>query len=151
MEETFRKWFREPDGPREVFGLLSSGTWGGAGDRAVVILPNEVRFNVYDGPGRRRRRTLSTEEMAKFRDWIRSHRVDELAPFDQAVADGVQYKYVHLTPAGGRRVYMNNPPGGDGSFSRVSFGPGPHDPDPWIYGRLVERFIALEGAPMEVV
>ena len=151
MEEGFRRWFRDPDAPDEIFGLLSTGTWGGAGDRAVVILPGETRFNVYDGPGRRRRRILSAQETEKFRSWVASHRVDELAPFDQGTMDGVQYNYVHLTRDGGRRVYMNNPPGGDRGFSRVSFGPGPHDPDPWVYGRLVERFIALQRAPMEVV
>ncbi|MDB6003092.1 MAG: hypothetical protein JWR15_79, partial [Prosthecobacter sp.] len=46
---------------------------------------------------------------ASLTQFISQNQVDELPPLTLQVDDGIQYEYVSITSAGGRRVFMNNP------------------------------------------
>ena len=149
-EKQIREWVLRAGGPREIFALLTSGVWGDDGQRVVFVEAGKAVLRCFDGGGRVRVRILAPDELEKLRAWLTAQRADDLAPFDEGAMDGLQLEYVRVTRDGGRRVFMNNPPGGNQEFSRVEIGGRAKDPDPRIYGQLVEQFTALSGAPMDV-
>ena len=57
--------------------------------------------------------------------------MEALGPLETNVADGIQFEFVRVAPAGGRRVFMNNPS---------------HGRDP-VYQKLCETFLALLAKP----
>ena len=67
----------------------------------------------------RHKRTLTPDEFNRLLDFIEQHEIDDLPRLDTPVADGVQYEYLHLTPHGGRRIFMNNPDHAAGSVYDV--------------------------------
>ena len=130
------------DGPREILALLGN-------DSFLLIYLDRIKLLVDDGNGRSQEREVSVGELAGLRKWLEEEQVDDLKMFDTNTADGVQYEYLHLSRAGGRRVYMNNPPGTNAA-PRVEFGGQPPGPDPQIYGELTARFNALNDARLKV-
>jgi hypothetical protein len=148
-EEHLRTLVRADDGPREILALLSEGYWGNIGQRLVLVFADRTVLRWLDGGGRQRERMVTPEELARLRAWLAAHEAENLAPFDQGAADGSQYEFVRVTRDGGRRVFMNNPPG-RAPFSAVFPGGHANEPDPSIYGRLVEQFEAVSSLPMEV-
>ncbi len=61
------------DGPREVFALLTFGTWGDDGQRLVLVYADKTVLRCLDGGGRMRERLLAPEELEKLRAWITKH------------------------------------------------------------------------------
>ncbi|MCL2647376.1 MAG: hypothetical protein FWD61_10300, partial [Phycisphaerales bacterium] len=107
-EADLRKRLKEPDGPSEVYGLLGWGSWTGP-EHGVVEVCGEKYWLRHDlGNGKTRSRQLTAEEVGQLKALV-AKKIDELPPLEHVVFDGIQYEYVHLTKAGGRRVFMNNP------------------------------------------
>lgn len=149
-EESLRQLVLRDDGPEEIFALLSEGTWGGRGQRALLAYKDRAVVRCDDGNGRSREQTLPAAQFTALRDWLHREQVDDLPGFDVGTSDGVHYHYLHLRRDGGRRVYMNNPPGANAA-PRVEFG----GDDSWrvdaaIYGELAERLSRLEDLRLEV-
>ena len=136
-------------GPQEIYALLSEGTWGGRGQALLLRYEDRVILRRNDGNGRFQERQLALKDMDSLKEWIEREQIDDLPPFDTGTADGVEYEYLHLTRTGGRRVYMNNPPGANAA-PRVEFGGGPPGPDPAIYGELTTRLESLSKPAMKV-
>lgn len=120
---------RRNAGTEEVFALLDGGT-----DRIVRVRKDgSATLSLVNHLGRIRHRELSPDELAELRRFVTQHRFDDLPPlpYTGVVIDGTFYDYLHLTPAGGRRIAMNNP---DDT--------APGTP----YDRLVRLFTKLEKA-----
>ena len=109
IENHLRKEVLRQDGPEEVVALLSEGYWGSAGQRIIRVTGTKATLVVERGNGKRLLRELAGTELAQLRQLLATHAVDDLPPLNTIVFDGMQYEYVHLTRAGGRRVFMNNP------------------------------------------
>jgi hypothetical protein len=148
-EDEARELVLASGGPREIYALLSEGTWGGRGQALLLRYEDRVILRRNQGNGRFQEHELALEEMDSLKEWTEREQIDDLAPFDTGTADGVQYEYLHLTRTGGRRVYMNNPPGANAA-PRVEFGDQPRGPDPAIYGELTTRLESLSKEAMKV-
>ena len=109
MEKGLRDEVREKNGPKEIFALLSAGYWGDAGQIIVRLEGTEATVSVYGGSDKPNRRTLLPADVDHMRAFLSANRIDNLAPLNTPVCDGMQYEYVHLTKEGGCRVFMNNP------------------------------------------
>lgn len=114
LEGELREEILADQGPDEIHALLSAGYWGGVGQRIIRLRDGRARLDC-DG----RRRTLTRDELRGLLDFITRNEVDDLGRLDTPTADGVQYEYLHLTPRGGRRVFMNNPDTAGGSVYDV--------------------------------
>jgi hypothetical protein len=123
-EKRLRDEVRGKDGPMEVYALLSAGYWGNAGQVIIRIRRDVATLSVHRGREQPEFRTLLPAELERLRAFLSDYRIDNLPPLDSAVADGIQYEYLHLTKNRGRRLFMNNPGTGD-------------DSDP-VYGQLTE-------------
>ena len=148
-ESKLRQMVLEPHGPGEVFALLSSGTWGGRGQRALLVYPTGAVLRSDDGNGRARSCAIAAEEVDALRTWLTRRRVAELPPYDEGADDGIQWRYVHVTRNGGERVFMNNPPGGMSAPMVMPAITEPR-PEPIIYGELTRRMRKLDDKPMQV-
>jgi hypothetical protein len=113
----------------EVYALLTAGYWGDSGQTVIARKGDSLTITFYDDPARRYRRNLKKEEFEQLKSFVQSEKVDDLAPLSQMVFDGMQYEYVHLTAAQGRRVFMNNPGDSDSGGS--------------VYDRLCALFYKL--------
>jgi hypothetical protein len=101
----------------EVYALLTAGYWGDGGQTVIARKGDSLTITFYDDGARRYRRTLKKEEFEQLKSFVQSEKVDDLGPLSQTVFDGMQYEYVHLTAAQGRRVFMNNPGDSDSGGS----------------------------------
>jgi hypothetical protein len=101
----------------EVYALLTAGYWGDGGQTVIARKGDSVTITFYDDPSRRYQRSLEKEEFEQLKSFVESEKVDDLGPLSQMVFDGMQYEYVHLTTAQGRRVFMNNPGDSDSGGS----------------------------------
>src|SRR5262249_16012244 len=129
MENELSDEVRKPDGDDEIFALLSAGYWGDAGQIVIRLRHGKAELFTYKDRSRFQRRALGEDELQDLKAFIAGNRVDDLAPLNTMVFDGMQYEYAHLTRDGGRRVFMNNP-GLDNTGGSV-------------YDLLVERFRGL--------
>lgn len=141
-EDHMRREMQIVDAPDEMFALLAFSTWGPCTQIFVYVRErDEGRIVVYEpdcGPALRR---LSPDELSELLEFVRERRIDDLAPYNIMAMDGIEYEYVHLTQLGGRRVYMNNPPGGsDGAPGVFMADEGAGNARPDIYGELVAAF-----------
>lgn len=110
LESVLRAELRRPDGPDQIFALLSSGGFGNHGQRIVRLRNGSADLEFISPEGVKSRRPISAAEWRDMGDFITSHRADALPPLPWAnVMDGVWYEYLHLDRSGGIRVYMNNP------------------------------------------
>ncbi|UCC31638.1 MAG: hypothetical protein JSU86_05040 [Phycisphaerales bacterium] len=98
-----------PDGPEEVYGLLTAGYWGDKGQRVVEVRGPKAVLCWYSERARSKTRLLSPEETEGLRRFVDHNKVDELPPLVTNVRDGIQYEYVHFSGTANRRVFMNNP------------------------------------------
>jgi len=126
LENQLRDEVRKPDGDDEIFALLSAGYWGDAGQIVIRVRQGKAELFTYKDRSRLWRRALGADELKSLRAFIAENRVDDLAPLNTLVFDGMQYEYAHLTRDGGRRVFMNNP--------------GTANTGGSVYDLLVERF-----------
>lgn len=140
---------QSPEGPEEIYALLSGGYWGDQGQVVVLKYRDKVVLRCQDGNDRSRERLLTGPEASELSEWLEKARVADLPPYDEGVMDGIQYEYFHVSSQTARRVFMNNPPG---SFADTRFQPATDAdrPDPAIYGELVQRFTTLAQEPMKV-
>ena len=74
-----RENIRSPNGPDEIYALLTEGTWGGVGQRYLLVFKDRTVFHCDDGNGRTRERELTKDELTKLRDWISKNKVDQIA------------------------------------------------------------------------
>ena len=148
-EAKLHKIILATDGPDEIFALLSTGTWGGNGQRALLIKGDRAVVQREDGNGRTRTCEFDPDEMRGLREWIARRRIAELPPYDEGAADGIQWQYLHLRRDVGERVYMNNPPGGRAAPMVMPAITEPR-PEPLIYGELTCRMRKLNEKPMKV-
>jgi len=109
IEEAMRRSVREPGGPEEILALLSAGYWGDAGQIIVRVKGGKGRLEFATDPARLFERDLVAAELDGLRAFLSAKKVDALGPLDTGADDGMQYEFVRVTPAGGRRVFMNNP------------------------------------------
>lgn len=100
----------------QIYALLSAGYWGSAGQIIVYVSKNKTELRLVSREGELSGKPLAGN-MAQLLQFIDTHNVDDLGPLNLAVADGMQYEYIHLTRDGGRRVFMNNPGIGDSGGS----------------------------------
>jgi hypothetical protein len=101
----------------EVYALLTAGYWGDGGQTVIARKGDSLTITFYDDPARRYKRSLKKEEFEQLKSFVQLEKVDDLGPLSQMVFDGMQYEYVHLTTAQGRRVFMNNPGDSDSGGS----------------------------------
>ncbi|MDF7798220.1 hypothetical protein P4C99_02000 [Pontiellaceae bacterium B1224] len=111
--------------PDEVY-LLSSPFSRSYGTAITVHGISGTLYNL-SGPNRFASRALTTNEVARFTDFIKRNRINELPAFDAGVSTqrGI-YEYAFLTPTNGCIVHINNP------SEELEHAP--------IYSRLIERF-----------
>lgn len=95
--------------PLTIYALISAGYWGDNGQAWIEASNDKAALVNEQGGGRFRTRDLTAEEFAGLQQYIKQNEVDELPPLTLTVDDGIQYEYVSLSAAGGRRVFMNNP------------------------------------------
>lgn len=114
-EARLRDQVLDEDGAEEIFALLGTGYWGGGGEWQVAVRDGRARLTVRDDEVRRRERDLDSAELDALRAFLVETGVEDLGPLALPVSDGLQYEYVHVTAAGGRRVFMNNPGSAPGS------------------------------------
>lgn len=139
------------DGPQEVYALLTEGTWGGRGQRFILVFKDRAVLHCDDGNGRTRERDLTRSELDQLSSWLSNNKVDRLPTFDEGAADGIQYEYFHIEPNGAEhRVFMNNPPGAPIGAGAVFFGGKPASKRK-LYGELTQRMLKLDQAPMHVI
>ncbi len=150
-EAELRAFFQRSDPPREIFALLSEGNFGNDGQRALFVYNKRNVLRCADGNGRMREREVSPAELDVLRSWIVKNDVGNLPPYDEGTMDGIQLQYVHITPDGGERVFMNNPPGGPMGAAKVQPGITERRPDPIVYSELTRRIMKLNEVPMAVV
>jgi hypothetical protein len=110
---------------QRIDALARASYWGGDGE-VVVLGRTATRVDLLSTTSMRTRRLAAAEE-ARLRQLLDEISPADLDNYDTGSADGVQFEYVFLTPDGGRRVFMNNPPSDE------------RDP----YGRLVAGLAAL--------
>ena len=149
-EQRLRNSFAAHDPPREIYALLSEGNFGGDGQRVIFVYDNRTVIRRSDGNGRMRERELPDDEFKMLHDWIVKNKVSDLPPYDEGTMDGIQLQFVHLTPHGGERVFMNNPPGGP--MGAAAFHPGVNEarPNPIVYSELTRRMMQIIDVPMKV-
>jgi len=110
-ESTLRQKMRVENGPQEIYALLTEGTWGGLGQRFLLVYNDHAVLHCEDGNGRTRERDLTKDELTGLCGWLSTNKVEELPQFDEGGADGIQYEYFHVQRDGHEhRVFMNNPP-----------------------------------------
>ncbi|MGJ8639182.1 MAG: HEAT repeat domain-containing protein [Opitutaceae bacterium] len=110
LAHELRHRFNIQQEPLEVYGLTSSGTWGGAGQRYLLVFPNDIlAVQDFDG-GRMGVASVSDQQFATFSKYIKEYRIDSLPPLNLDILDGVQYNYIHHTGKDLHTVFMNNPP-----------------------------------------
>lgn len=120
-EEALRQEMQRPDAPDEIYTFIEE-SWGGgtvyvlrvSGVRAQLMsrwlsgfqfFPTELHFPETSY----RYCYVVPAELQALRQFVSKYRIEELPEWDMGVCDGVQYEYLHLTKAGGVRVFMNNP------------------------------------------
>lgn len=113
LEEMLRASGKLPaKAPQEIFALHSYSQ-GGSSDSWYLIAWADSALAVQSmGGGRFGTAVLPQEKLAALRNYVTTYRADELPPLNWGWADGVQYGYSHVTPAGSHRVFMDNPPSG---------------------------------------
>lgn len=107
--ERLRKEVLQPSGPEEIFALLSASYWGGSWQIVIRVRQGKTTLESYSEGRNATRMSLSETQIRKLRLFITDNKVDDLGPLNTTVHDGRQYEYLHITKAGGRRVFMNNP------------------------------------------
>ena len=113
LEEMLRASGKLPaKAPQEIFALHSYSQ-GGSSDSWYLIAWADSALAVQSmGGGRFGTALLPQKKLAALRDYVTTYQADELPPLNWGWADGVQYGYSHVTPAGSHRVFMDNPPSG---------------------------------------
>ena len=109
LEDDLRREVLAKDGPEEVYALLSAGYWGSTGHRFVRLRDSEATLSVCTDAARCHERALTGSELNRLTTFLDENSFEDLGPLDHIVHDGMQFEYVHVSPAGGRRVFMNNP------------------------------------------
>jgi hypothetical protein len=109
IEDELRQAVLDGDGPDQILALLTGGYWGGAGDILVRIKGGRASLSFTPDPARSWDRPLAPAELAALRASLTEQGAESLGPLETNVADGLQVEFVHITRAGGRRVFMNNP------------------------------------------
>jgi hypothetical protein len=122
--------------PLAIYALISAGYWGDNGQAWIEVQNDRAALVNEQGGGRFRTRDLTAKEFAGLKQYIAQNQVDELPPLTLEVNDGIQYEYVSLTSAGGRRVFMNNP----GSYRHINAEESDKDS---VYVCLVDLFHKL--------
>lgn len=132
-------------GPSEIYALLSI-----ASQIVIEVNADEETLKYDEGIGRTRERTLKSTELAKFKRWLATNKVDQLPPCDDNFFGHLRYEYVHLARDGtDRHVPINNranskpPPAGNEPDSTAA-------PEPKLYRTLIKRFSDLASVPMPV-
>ncbi|MGD8453485.1 MAG: hypothetical protein PVJ57_16860 [Phycisphaerae bacterium] len=138
VRESVRGWERElqktvcaDDGPDEVIALVGVSNWGYWGQYVITVSGQEVELRHDRGEEEVQVRRLTEEEWRDLRAFLSDNSIDDLAPLTLQVIDGLECDYIHLTRAGGRRVFMISPDSAGGT----------------LYDRLVRRFERLEQPP----
>jgi hypothetical protein len=109
LEGQLSEQVRQAKEPDELYALLSAGYWGDAGQIIVHVRQHEATLEYIKRSQQTKRRALSAAELELLVRFLQENQIDDLGPLNLAANDGMQYEYIHLTRAGGRRVFMNNP------------------------------------------
>ncbi len=150
-EKQLRETAHAVNGPQEVYALLTQGTWGGIGQRYLLVYKDRKVLHCDDGNGRTRERDLSNDELGALQTWIATNKIDGLPTFDEGAADGILYEYFHIDRDGREHhVWMNNPPHAPIGGAAVFFG-GKPAPNRKLYGQLTERMLKLDQHGMRVI
>jgi hypothetical protein len=96
-------------GADEIFALLSGGYWGDDGQIIVRVASGKARLIFTPDHARTFERSLDADELRELRAFLTKVKAFNLDQLKTDIADGMQYELVHLTKAGGQRVFMNNP------------------------------------------
>lgn len=140
LEQELGGEFQKKEDLVEIFGLLSSGTWGDDGQWYVFVYRDHAEAVRDFGWGRFGKCRLTKAQLGKLQAYVRRYKVDDLPPLTLPIDDGLQMSYVHATPNGMRRVFMNNPPTSRESVKEYSknYGRGVV-----LYAQLVNLFTDL--------
>jgi hypothetical protein len=113
----------------EIYALLSAGYWGDDGQIVLRIGPDSAELTYAADPARDHLREIPRSELGEFCGSIASSGIEEAGPLFIGDDDNVQYEYLHITKAGGRRVVLGSACGGEkdssphcrayGSFKRL--------------------------------
>ena len=109
LEENLRQMVLNDGGPDEVFALLSAGYWGDNGQIVLRVQRDSGTLSFHQDSARYYSRAVSEGELQQLRGFLSTNMVEDHGPLSTRSYDGMQYEFVHLKPAGGRRVFMNNP------------------------------------------
>jgi hypothetical protein len=107
-EESLRALVKKRQFDR-IDALALGSYWGGNREVVVVARKGDTMLLVSTTPGTKET-PLPPATAARIRQFLDDTHPADLEPFDAGTFDGTQYEYVYLTPDGGRRVFMNNPP-----------------------------------------
>lgn len=99
--ESEKKLQKEIKEDSELLGVYSYDSY------FVRMYKDKAMFSWEDDPSRYRERTLTPEEFAQLKEYLSTHRVDELKPFLGCYNECEAKELVMLGKIGGRRVYVN--------------------------------------------
>lgn len=112
LEMRIREQFGISESPQEIIALKRSIPGSAeTSDRWCFFLYPGSTYAVRDfGQGRVGICPLPDSLRDRVRRYITLYRVDDLPPLELMIMDGVHFRYEHVTAAGTRSVFMNNPP-----------------------------------------
>jgi len=90
----------------EIYALLSAGYRGDDGQAVLRIKADSAKLTYAADPARYHLREIPKVELVEFRESIASSGIEEAGPLFIGDDDDVQYEYLHITKAGGRRVIL---------------------------------------------
>ena len=90
----------------ELYALLSAGYWGDDGQIVLRIKSDSAELMYTADTARYHLREIPGAELAEFRKSVASSGIEEAGPLFLGDDDSVQYEYLHITKAGGRRVIL---------------------------------------------
>jgi len=123
VDKGFREELMGKNGPDEIFALFGGGGFGNPGNQIVRIRGNQATIEFQPGNGKSLSRTLTDKERLALIDLVTTLKADDLPSLYNNVLDGVWFTYLHVTRAGGRSIYINNPdtfPNAGSAYDRLT-------------------------------
>jgi hypothetical protein len=109
LETQLQAEVKSGKGAEEIYALLSAGYWGDAGQIVIRVTNQGAELQYVETGKPIKKKALTPENWTSLLGFLHDNHVDDLGPLNLAADDGMQYEYIHLDRAGGRRVFMNNP------------------------------------------
>jgi hypothetical protein len=89
----------------EIYGLATTGLDGKEDQQILVKSRADKAVLINNG----QERPITAEQVAALHNFLATRAMDDAPPLNYSRGHGLVMEYLHLTKAGGRRVFMNDP------------------------------------------